>query len=415
MKVAEPVHDPSYERRAVTLLLFGFGLVGLDRWVIAPLFPFIVRDLHVNYQDLGTAIGVLGVAWGVSAMFMGSLSDRIGRRKVLVGAMLIFSLLSVITGMATGIVTLILARGIMGVSEGAFCPTSFAATAEASLPTRRGFNQGLQQSSFALFGLGIGPILATQLVAVMSWRWVFMIVGLPGLILSYLIARTIRENRHMIRHASGKTSAPHMTVRDLFAHRNVALSMFALLFAMMGIFVLSSMTPSYLTDHLGLSGRQMGFVTSAIGFGGFLGQWGLAGFSDLLGRRSMAILGFIGGAIFIALFAAAGPNPILLFVLLFLGTGIAFGLLSLITGPMASEAAPPGRGASVAGMIMGPAEIFGGGIAPFAAGFIAQRFGIQYTLYVAIAGLLVGAVVSLFFLETAPRRTTQTSTAVAED
>jgi hypothetical protein len=44
--------DTSYEWKAVTLLGLGFGLVGLDRWIIAPLFPFMMKDLNLNYQDL---------------------------------------------------------------------------------------------------------------------------------------------------------------------------------------------------------------------------------------------------------------------------------------------------------------------------------------------------------------------------
>ncbi|MDB5458521.1 MAG: transporter, partial [Caulobacteraceae bacterium] len=49
-------------------------------------------------------------------------------------------------------------------------------------------------------------------------------------------------------------------------------------------------------------------------------------------------------------------------------------------------------------------EIFGGGVAPGLAGFLAGKFGIQYTLYLALGGLVVGVLVSLFYKETAPRK-----------
>lgn len=53
---------------------------------------------------------------------------------------------------------------------------------------------GFQQSTFALFGIGLGPIIATQLLVILpSWRWVFAIMVIPGLILAFLIWRTIRE------------------------------------------------------------------------------------------------------------------------------------------------------------------------------------------------------------------------------
>jgi MFS family permease len=92
----------------------GFGLVGLDRWIIAPLFPSMMKDLHLNYQDLGNLVGILGVCWGVFAAVMGGVSDKIGRRKVLIPAIFIFSILSGLSGMATGFLSLILIRGIMG-------------------------------------------------------------------------------------------------------------------------------------------------------------------------------------------------------------------------------------------------------------------------------------------------------------
>ncbi len=68
----------SYEWKAVTLLGLGFGLVGLDRWIIAPLFPSMMKDLDLGYQQLGNLIGILGLAWGFFAIVMGGLSDRIG-------------------------------------------------------------------------------------------------------------------------------------------------------------------------------------------------------------------------------------------------------------------------------------------------------------------------------------------------
>ncbi len=396
--------DAAYEWKAVTLLTIGFGLVGLDRWIIGPLFPTIAHDLNLNYQDAGSVIGALGLAWGVAALFLGGLSDRIGRKKVLVPAIVMFSLLSGLTGLAGSLSALLLIRGIMGITEGAFCPTSFAATAEASKPSRRGLLQGVQQSTFALFGLAFAPIIATQLLAVTSWRWVFVLVAIPGLVTAVLLGMTIREPV-TVKAAAGHTvhRAPLGTV---FKHRNVPLGMLTLFCAMTGIFVLSALIPSYLTDHLRLSPAQMGFVTSAIGFGGFFGQFGLPGLSDLFGRKIMAVVGFSVGALFLYFFIRTGANPPMLFALLFGTTISAFGLFALITGPIATEAAPLGLISFAAGIIIGAGEIFGGGVAPYIAGTIAQHYGIQYVPYFALSGLIAGALVSLFLRETAPSKST---------
>ncbi len=75
----------------------------------------------------------------------------------------------------------------------------------------------------------------------------------------------------------------------------------------------------------------------------------------------------------------------------------------MIAGPIAAEAAPLGLIASVAGLIIGVGEIFGGGVAPVIAGNIAKNYGLLDTLYLAMAGQALGAVISLMFKETAPR------------
>jgi MFS family permease len=391
----------------VTLLALGFGLVGLDRWIIAPLFPAMMQELHLNYQDLGSVVGVLGIAWGVFAVIGGGLSDRLGRRRVLIPSILGFSVLSGLSGYAGGLASLLVIRAIMGVSEGSFCPTSFATVNDASKPSRRGLNLGLQQSTFPLFGLALGPILATQLLQIMSWRWIFVLVAIPGLILAGLLARTIREPMHLA--ADAATPLPRARAVDMFRQRNVPLAMLGLLCAMSGIFTLSAMVPSYLVDYLKLSTAHMGFVTSAIGFGGFLGQMVLPGLSDLLGRKSVAVMGFLIGAIFVYAFAHGGDSLQVLFVLLFVACFFCFGLLGLITGPIAAEAAPTGLISSTTGIIVGSGEIFGGGVAPVIAGAIAQHYGIQHTLTMALIGLSLGVVVSLFLQETAPRRAAASS------
>ena len=391
--------DSSYEWKAVTLLTVGFGLVGLDRWIISPLLPTMSRDLHLNYQDAGNIVAALGLSWGVFAIIGGGLSDRIGRKKVLIPAMVAFSLLSGFSGMVNGLISLLLIRSAMGVSEGAFCPTSFATTNDASKPARRGLNLGIQQSTFPLFGLAFGPIVATQLLRFITWRWIFVLVAVPGLILAVLLAITIREPPSVGK-AGHVERAP---ISDLLKHRNVPLSMLALFCAMAGIFTLSALVPSYLADYLKLSTTEQGLVTSAIGFGGFFGQLVLPGVSDIMGRKVVTLLSFILGAVFVYAFSQS-VAPWALFATLLVACFFCFGLLGLITGPIAAEAAPLGLISSTTGIIVGSGEIFGGGIAPIIAGRVAQSFGIQHTLTMALIALIIGVVVTVFLRETAPRR-----------
>lgn len=398
-----PSWDTTYEWKAVALLGVGFGLVGLDRWIIAPLFPFIAADLGLSDGDIGRLAGVLGVVWGIFAIFSGRLSDRIGHRKVLIPAIIVFSLMSGLSGMAQGLTMLIVVRALMGAMEGSYCPTSFTAVAAASRPARRGFNQGLQQSGFALLGLALGPIIATQLLGVLpSWREVFWVVAIPGFVVAALLYMVLREPAQTQGgQLIGATSRSGSWL-DTLRSRNILVCMFALLCAMACVFVLSAMVPVYLVNFLGLTPTEMGVVTSAIGFGGFFGQFGWPGLSDRFGRKPLAIVGFIGATLAVVWFANIGASIPALFVALFVTSFFCLGNVALITGPVATESAPPGLVSAAIGIVVGAGEIFGGGVAPYIAGFVADTYGLPSVLYVALFGVALGIVVCLFLRETAP-------------
>ena len=173
MNQVAPGRTTAYEWKAVAALALGFGLVGLDRWLVAPLIPSIARDLALSSQDVGNVLGILGLSWGVFAVFLGNLTDQIG---------LIFSVMCGLTGMAGAVGGLLLIRAAMGATEGAYIASAVAATGDASHPNRRGLNQGLMLSMFPLLGFGLGPVLATQMEAMTgSWRQVFYFAALPGL------------------------------------------------------------------------------------------------------------------------------------------------------------------------------------------------------------------------------------------
>lgn len=397
--------DSKYEWKAVLVLSLAFGLVGLDRFILPSLFPAMMKDLNLNYQDLGNLVGILGLCWGGAAILIGTLSDRLGRRNILVPAVVLFSVLSVLSGTATTLAGLLLIRAVMGVAEGAVAPIGVAVVVEASHPNRRGMNNGFFQCAIALFGLGIAPILATQLLEVTDWRNVFLLVGIPGLVIAVILWFIVREPATIA--ASQSLEAPQRApLSQIFKHRNVPLAMLSLFCAMTGMFVISAIMPNYLVDYLKLTPQQMGFVTSAIGFGGALGQLGVPTISDYIGRRTATLLSFLLAAAFLILFIQTGANSLpMLFGLLFFAAMFNFGALAILAGPIAAEAAPLGLIASVAGIVIGAGEIFGGGVAPVVAGAIAQNYGIQYTLVFALGGQVLGLLISFFLMETAPRKT----------
>jgi predicted MFS family arabinose efflux permease len=395
--------DTSYEWKIILILSLTFGLVGLDRFILPVLFPSFMDELGLTYADLGNLVGILAVFWGVSAFAMGFLSDRVGRRKVLIPAVVIFSLMSAFSGMVGGLVGLLVVRAIMGLAEGPVASIGVAVAVEASHPKRRGMNNGIFQCMISLMGNAVGPIIATQLLLVTDWRTVFMLVGIPGLIMAAVMWWVVREPADA---PAGVVPAERASFTDLFRHRNVPLAMLTLMCAMGGVFVLAAMAPSYLTDFLGLSTQDMGFVFSAVGFGGALGQFAMPTVSDFIGRKLATLISYILAAVFTYLFVQADASSLgTLFWLLFFASLFNFSALAILAGPVAAEAAPVGMVASVAGLVIGAGEVFGGGVAPAIAGQIAASSGLPNVFVFTISSLVVGFVIALFLKETAPRKT----------
>src|SRR6185369_12076714 len=229
-------------------------------------------------------------------------------------------------------------------------------------------------------------------------------VAIPGFIVGTLLFFVLREPRDTQGAAAvgAVSSASNAGYAQVLGNRNIVLCMLGLICAMSCIFVLGGMLPVYLTDYLKLTPQQMGFVTSALGFGGFVGQFGVPGISDKLGRKPTAALSFLGAAATVWIFMGIGADPNTLFIVLFFLSFFSLGNVALITGPIATESAPAGLISSAIGIVVGTGEIFGGGIAPSIGGAIAQNSGIQNILWMPFVGVALGAVVSLFLKETAP-------------
>ncbi|SAL22321.1 major facilitator transporter [Caballeronia choica] len=395
----------SYEWKAVTLMAFGMGLVGIDRFLIVPLMPVLMRDLKLDYQDLGHITGALALAWGLSALLTGNLSDRIGFKRVIVPAMIGFSLLAGLGGLATGVGSLIAIRAFMGVAEGAFTPASIIATMDASPPSRHGRNVGIQQMMPALLGLGLTPIVVTQLLKVMNWPWIFLLVALPGFIVAFLAQRVLRRPSpaDIAKHTATHDTSQHRWY-EVFRYRNVPLGIICMLCWLACQIVIAALFPNYLVDYLHLDMQQMGFVLSSLGFGGAIGALVLPALSDRVGRKPVMLLSAAGVFLSLWIFLRTGAAPVPLFVCLMVAMGCLYSLITLTVGPVAAEAVPAQLMSTASGMIIGIGEVFGGGAAPAYAGYLAKHFGIEHAVTMPLWTICAGAIAVVALKETAPAR-----------
>jgi predicted MFS family arabinose efflux permease len=386
MNRPHPVKNGTSSTLTIAALALSFGLVGTDRFMMSTLFPVIAKDLRLGYDAIGIISGALAFAWGAAALSLGNLSDHIGRRPVLLGAMIAFSAVIGLSGLATGLATLVLVRIVMGFADGAFTPPSIAATMELAPPGRRGLAVGLQQMCAPLMGLGIAPLLIAALLPILDWRWIFPLFAVPGFILAACLWKLLPQTgaATIRKYDRGSLLAD---VRVLLGFRNIWTLMVLMLAWLTCMVGLSTFLPSYMTMHLGLPFATMSAIMSAFGFGGAFGMMVLPALSDRLGRKRVLLLAIpIAGA---AIFAMphAGADPRALFASLFLAMMCMFGLTTLTVGPITEESVPPGLAASATGLVIAVGEFFGGGIAPVLVGHIATIFGIQNIHWLTLCAL----------------------------
>jgi len=346
---------------------------------------------------------VLALGWGIASIFSGRLSDRLGRKRVLVPAIGAFSLLVATSGLASGLVSLLLIRGLMGLAEGAYVPASIVATIEASKPTRVGLNIGLQQMASPLVGSFLGPLIAIGLLKVLpNWHWVFAVVSIPGLVVAYLLARVLRDRQPA---PLGRAQLdPTVSWRHVLSERAVLVNTASMCCFLTCLLVLAAFMPNYLVDHLKLNFDAMSIVLSAFGAGGCLGMVLVPALSDRLGCKPVMV-----GAMVIALSAlwmlpsVGGTQSAALCALLFVAAFMNTGVLAINVGPVTHGSVPERCVTTATGVVVGVGEVFGGAAAPAMAGTVAQRLGIVSVPWIAIGAMSLALVIVLFAVRE-PRR-----------
>jgi MFS family permease len=387
--------DKKYEKKAIILMALGFGLVGFDRFIINPLFPIMQKDLNLTYQDLGLISAVLALTWGLASIFAGQIADRLGHKPVVVVTTIVFSILVATTGFASGLLSLMLIRGLMGLSEGAFVPASIVTTVEASHPKRIGLNIGIQQTAAPFIGMGLGPVIAIALLKVVpSWHYIFAFAAIPGFIIAAFMAK-------VIRHDPPHSTRDHTTEKSIgFLHalgnRNVIFNIMGMCCYLTGLVVMAAFLPNYLTDHVKLSIDQMGIVLAALGFGSMIGTGVIPAISDKMGRKPVLLLSLIVCMFALLGFVNADGAMLVLFVTVFIFAISVAGAIAITIGPLTNASVPPAIAATATGLVIGFGEIVGGALAPAVAGGMAQSIGIAVIPKIALAAIALSIVVVTF-------------------
>ena len=398
-------HSRRYERVLIAILFLAWGTVFLDRMSELYLAPYIVPEFHLSDEQVGLLASALAITWAVSTLLFGALSDRVGRRKILLPAMFAFSLLSWLSGMARSFDELLLVRALMGVAEGPTWSIMTALIEESSPPERRGRNVGIVVSAAALVGLAVAPVLTTQVASRWGWRWAFFIAGVPGIITGLLMWKFVKEPQPKPALDTHHARPAFSDYFSVLRYRNMWLCCLASAGFIAWLFLMNVFAPLYITQAAHQSATTAGFLLGAGGLGSFFLGLLLPGLSDRFGRRPILMLMAVMCTVVpLALLVPPLYSVPWVLALILLLTNAGQGVASLVMVLVPTESVPPQFAATSIGLATLVGEIFGATAAPTLGGALAERHGLATPLWMSALGSATIFIVALFLRETVRAR-----------
>ncbi|CAH0199004.1 AAHS family 3-hydroxyphenylpropionic acid transporter [Pseudomonas frederiksbergensis] len=305
--------------------------------------------------------GIIGLLPG--AFFGGWIADRIGRKKILIGAVLLFGVFSLNTAYVSSFSGLLLARFMTGLGLGAALPNLIALCAEAVGEQRRG-----TAISIMYAGVPLGGALAAVVAMLFAehWQMTFIIGGLVPLLVVPLMVLLLPESSAFRQQQDSVNVARASTGQALFGEDRTRVTLalwLSYFFTLTVMYMLLNWLPSLLLEQ-GFSKPQAGLVQMLFNIGGALGSLlggllldrcngikvvlfvyagllaALAGVGLSVGIVPMAIAGFSAGLFVMAaqlvLYALAPPSYPTSVRATGVGAAVAIGRLGSVAGPLAA-------------------------------------------------------------------------------
>jgi predicted MFS family arabinose efflux permease len=374
-----------------------------DRQVVYTLFPALQHEF--GYSD--TVLGLTGAlflwVYGFSSPVAGILGDRFSKTKLIVWSLVLWSSLTLLSGLSPNGGFLLACRALLGVSESLFMPAAYALIANAHGPATRSKAVAIFATS-QLFGVAIGGSGSGFIAEKLHWRVSFWILGSAGLLFALPLARFLRSLPVHIQQGAERKNEPSSVGSFLRLFRIPSLRIVTTFVASatFGLFLVYTWLPTFLYDKFSLGLARAGFEASIYPQLGTLG--GLLVGSVLADRYYSRIKSARFWVLFVA-FLAGGPS------ILLIGTshslyatrlaGVAFGFFSgFINGnqaPAAFDVVPASLRASTIGVL----NMVGAGIAgfaPFLGGMARRTIGVDQLMIYTSALYLANAVLILYVI-----------------
>ncbi|SHG27657.1 drug resistance transporter, EmrB/QacA subfamily [Jatrophihabitans endophyticus] len=168
-------------------------MVALDNLVVTMALPSIRADLNATIDQLEWTVNAYTLTFAVFLLPAAVLGDRLGRRRVFVGGLGLFTLASAAAALAPNIDLLVAARALQGLGGAAVLPLSLTLLTSAVAPERRGAALGIWGASSGL-AVALGPLLGGAITQGGSWQYIFWLNVPIGVALVPLAVRRLGES-----------------------------------------------------------------------------------------------------------------------------------------------------------------------------------------------------------------------------
>lgn len=224
-----------------------------DRTAISSVFPLLKQELGLSDVELAALGSAFLWVYALCSPFAGMLADRYSRTRIIIGSMLAWSAVTILTGLAPDSHTLILSRVLLGVAESAYLPAAIALIADHHAPSSRGAAMGVHLCGLNL-GLVAGGGLAGYLGEQHGWRVSFFVLGASGFVLALIASRVLEDGPrpHLRAAAAPRTPVLQQFARLVRTPTYVAVVVEAMTIAI-GVWMFFNWMPLYFRETYGMS------------------------------------------------------------------------------------------------------------------------------------------------------------------
>lgn len=186
-------------------LLTGINALNfVDRHLVASFANYIVPELALSNTQFALITGFVFVCfYAIGGLFMGVAADTLHRPRLIAGALVLWSILTAVSGAARGFVSLALPRMLIGVGEAALTPASMSLIADRFPRGQLGLASGIYYAGVPL-GAGLSLIMAGVLGPLIGWRACFVILGVAGVLLAPLLFLVKERRPHRSANPEGQ-------------------------------------------------------------------------------------------------------------------------------------------------------------------------------------------------------------------